>query len=790
MVKKRKSNKDSELNNDNVFSFPFSPSYVLEQTQPIELISSKKKKTKQDLEKKSKKIDSNSNNNSNCNNNNNNNNNKIISLNKTKQVLDINKNKNNKSKVKIKDKPLISDKIKSKKANGDDLKLTKQQEKKNYKEIKLENINEHNQSPRFSPFYDNDILNQQDIIFALYSLIDVHSVIICLSSTSQEKINAACTRYASGNCNITLLKGTANINGYSLTLGTRTKLNNPIWIPAARLHLNGPSKKTQVKMINLLKKLECFDKFSNYFDINSTEPSSVSNCVCALLIEGIPYEQQEWLVAAEDQTKYLPIEPNSSIYISAKTAVISTSALLLKKGIDSIHLSPTWASGAEGCVDNISEQTSPRVIVCGAKGVGKSTCLRYTINRLLSKVGVVCLIDCDIGQPEIGPPGLASLHIIRSPLLSPPHLNMQHSHVSFFLGDLTTKNEPDIFFQILRELNKKYEELRDEYLISGDNSNNKDLSNIYDVLFNSNSSSCPLPLVVNTDGFIRYIGVEILTAIVDIFNPTNVLHISTEKDKNLSAIDNIITNEAHRSHLTCKIHTLEPGKLIPSKVAAVDLRTLRLISYFLRNDQKLKRNLDLDITNNNLLFGCVYIRNGCLVDNSGEIAISLMRNYPFVVPFNSISIRTLSTGIPSRLLLAAVNASLVGIVSSNGAVLPLSLDANQITTTPSFVHTQSQTIFNLDCEGSYNVTAPCLGLGIVRSVDIDDQNILILSPINPSKLPKFDKTCLVTSNIALPNTMIYSPYYPCYTHLSGESNGEGSAFVKVRNNLKRRSQNN
>lgn len=774
-VKRRKSNKDNELTNDDVFSFPFSPSYILEQTQPIEIISSNKKKNKKDIEnlgkveKISKKLDLN--------------NNEIISLNKTK-VLDINNNKS-----------LISDiRIKKKKTNGGNLKLIKQQEKKLYKKKNLDNINENNQSlpiaSPFSPYYDNDIIDQQDLISVLYSLIDVHSVIICLSSTSLEKINNACIRYVSGSCNITLLKGISNINGYSLTLGTRTKLNNPIWIPAARLHLSGPSKKSQIKMINLLKKLECLDKFSNYFDRNSTEPSSISNCVCALLIEGIPYEQQEWLVAAEDHSKYLPIEQNSIHYISAKTAVISTSSLLLKKGIDSISLSPTWANGAEGCLDNISKQTSPRVIVCGAKGVGKSTCLRYTINRLLSKVGVVCLIDCDIGQPEIGPPGLASLHIIRSPLLSPPHLNMQDSHISFFLGDLTTKNEPDIFFQILRELNKKYEELRDQYLISGDKSNNKDLANIYDVLFNYDSSSCPLPLVVNTDGFIRYIGVEILTSIVDIFNPTNVLHISTEKDKNLAAIDNIITNEDHRSHLTCTVHTLEPGKLTASKVAAVDLRTLRLISYFLRNDEMLKRNVDLDINNNKLLFGCVYIRNGCIVDNAGEIAISLMRNHPFVVPFNSIAIRTLSTGIPSRLLLAAVNSSLVGIVASNGAVLPQSIDKNQIIDTPSFLHTKSQTIFNLDCEGSFNSIAPCLGLGIVRSIDIDNQKMLILTPINPSILPKFDKTCLVTSTISLPNTMIYSPYYPCYTHLSGESNGEGSTFVKSRSNLKRRSQNN
>ena len=48
----------------------------------------------------------------------------------------------------------------------------------------------------------------------------------------------------------------------------------------------------------------------------------------------------------------------------------------------------------------LSNEPYVKLIVCGAKGVGKSTCLRYTVNRLLRKFPKVAIIDCDPGQPE------------------------------------------------------------------------------------------------------------------------------------------------------------------------------------------------------------------------------------------------------------------------------------------------------------------------------------------------------------------------------------------------------
>ena len=86
------------------------------------------------------------------------------------------------------------------------------------------------------------------------------------------------------------------------------------------------------------------------------------------------------------------------------------------------------------------------VLVTGAKAVGKSTFCRALVNALLSRgvaaddsalidkvsarrprrCGAVAFLDLDVGQPELGPPGVVSLHVVTSPLLGPPHTHQQH----------------------------------------------------------------------------------------------------------------------------------------------------------------------------------------------------------------------------------------------------------------------------------------------------------------------------------------------------------------------------
>lgn len=60
-----------------------------------------------------------------------------------------------------------------------------------------------------------------------------------------------------------------------------------------------------------------------------------------------------------------------------------------------------------------------RTILCGGSGVGKSTLLRYLVNRSLSSWDKVLVIDFDPGQSEFTVPGCVSAFLINTPLLGP-----------------------------------------------------------------------------------------------------------------------------------------------------------------------------------------------------------------------------------------------------------------------------------------------------------------------------------------------------------------------------------
>ena len=80
------------------------------------------------------------------------------------------------------------------------------------------------------------------------------------------------------------------------------------------------------------------------------------------------------------------------------------------------------------CLHNSSPQNPAVLLVMGAKGVGKSTCCRFLVNRLLSlQVPEVYFLETDLGQPELGPPGVVTLHRICRPMLQVPH-SEQHRH--------------------------------------------------------------------------------------------------------------------------------------------------------------------------------------------------------------------------------------------------------------------------------------------------------------------------------------------------------------------------
>mmetsp|Transcript_65900 Transcript_65900/g.213200 ORF Transcript_65900/g.213200 Transcript_65900/m.213200 type:complete len:621 (+) Transcript_65900:66-1928(+) len=147
------------------------------------------------------------------------------------------------------------------------------------------------------------------------------------------------------------------------------------------------------------------------------------------------------------------------------------------------------------------------LLVVGAKNVGKSTCCRYFVNTLLSAVGEVFFLETDLGQPELTPPGLISLHRICAPLLnfSPAAQPDERNKclVSLFVGGTTPAVHPILYARSVRAAVDAYVEVCQKHP----------------------GPSPPPPLVVNSHGWLTGLGLELVHAVLRAVRPQLVIRI-------------------------------------------------------------------------------------------------------------------------------------------------------------------------------------------------------------------------------------------------------------------------
>ncbi|CAB4056619.1 GRC3 [Lepeophtheirus salmonis] len=83
---------------------------------------------------------------------------------------------------------------------------------------------------------------------------------------------------------------------------------------------------------------------------------------------------------------------------------------------------------------------TPKLLVVGGKGVGKSSFTKYQLNSLLDK-SPVYFIDLDPGQAEFTPPGFISVHLIKSPVIGPNFTHIYNqAKISYYIGDVNMCN--------------------------------------------------------------------------------------------------------------------------------------------------------------------------------------------------------------------------------------------------------------------------------------------------------------------------------------------------------------
>lgn len=351
--------------------------------------------------------------------------------------------------------------------------------------------------------------------------------------------------------------------------------------------------------------------------------------------------------------------------------VRSNSTHLVKMGEEkerNIFIPEAWSDAAASIAYSSVTSNPPVALICGAKNSGKSTFSRHLLNTLLQRYKKVAYLDTDVGQPEFTPPGFISLTVIDkvTPDLAVPW--MKEPERSFFFGDISSKRDPKAYsnniFNIYNYYKKAY------------------------CMFKKgrNPGKTGLPLIVNTPGWVKGIGYEILVDMLKYIAPSHVVKLNISKErKNLppgtfwldedhDVLVNLIEiSSAYQDALNQSVLIQKHSQVI---------RDSRIMTYFRHCFP-----MDMNITTNK------------------ELAHALASQSPYVVPISSIKIRHLHCQVPSTEIFYSLNATIVGLAVSS--------------------------------EDSEDFPW-CVGLGIVRGIDTSKNVFYVITPVPQSTLEAVD----------------------------------------------------
>ncbi|KAJ6131607.1 hypothetical protein N7523_001313 [Penicillium sp. IBT 18751x] len=235
----------------------------------------------------------------------------------------------------------------------------------------------------------------------------------------------------------------------------------------------------------------------------------------------------------------------------------------LKRHLRPLHLDRKWSASMKALS---MRQGKLRVLVCGPKASGKSTFSRYLLNHVLSpapdtengyvNTDGVAFLDLDPGQPEFAPMGQVYLAHLRTPFFGPPFAhpsldNPRDGQIvrAHHIGSTSPKDDPDHYALAVMDLLSQYRSLLSQY------------------------PQCPL--IVNYPGWIFGQGLEVATWLIQCLGLSDVVYMS---EKGPTEVVDPLSFAANKAQVPLTILPSQPTDFVSRSSA--QLRSMQIQSYF------------------------------------------------------------------------------------------------------------------------------------------------------------------------------------------------------------------
>ncbi|XP_012525433.1 polynucleotide 5'-hydroxyl-kinase NOL9 isoform X2 [Monomorium pharaonis] len=328
-------------------------------------------------------------------------------------------------------------------------------------------------------------------------------------------------------------------------------------------------------------------------------------------------------------------------------------------------------------------------LIAGGQNVGKSTSVRCLINSLLRESEKVVLVDVDPGQTECTPPGCISYSLIEEPLMGPNFTHLKTPVYQLFIDEI---NVSQCITRYLEGIKMLIERLK----------------------------KCPVlsrfPIVVNTMGFTKNLGWNIMILTIKLIRPSIILQIMSSKKKNnyddfLSAK---VVNKQECSFTFCDERFIDWNRSCEH-----DLRIIHSQAETVTNKWNMEPYQQRELMMISYFSGLVCDKNDSFhFQNNARSSLNINKAVPYTAPFSSLCIIPQRLfGVPASHALSVINGNIVALCG-----IDLTEESSQ----------ESDNISSLRVLTQRSPLCTCYGFGIIRGVDMERQEVYINTPLSIS----------------------------------------------------------